>query len=49
MRRAKGIIVAVALALVVAAGAVIALPWSHDLDNQISIKPQESPESREYT
>jgi mono/diheme cytochrome c family protein len=43
LRRAKGIIVGVALALVIAAGGVIAFPWSHDLDNQISIKPQESP------
>jgi mono/diheme cytochrome c family protein len=29
--------------LVVVAGAVVALPWSHDLDNQVSIKPQEMP------
>jgi mono/diheme cytochrome c family protein len=24
-------------------GVVIALPWNHDLDNQVSIKPQENP------
>ena len=34
---------AVALGAVLAAGMVVALPWSHDLDDQISIKPQELP------
>lgn len=43
MRRAKGIIVGVALATVVAAGALVALPWTHDMDNQVSLKPQEMP------
>jgi mono/diheme cytochrome c family protein len=31
----------VVLASILVAGTVVALPWSHDLDNQASIKPQE--------
>ena len=41
MRAAKRVIILVAVAAVLGTGLVIALPWSHDLDNQISIKPQE--------
>lgn len=43
MRALKRVSLWVAAAAVVGAGAVIALPWNHDLDNQISIKPQEMP------
>jgi len=43
LRRAKRIIVAAALASVVLAGGLVALPWTHDMDNQLSIKPQEMP------
>ena len=43
MRGARRWIVVSALALIVGAGGVMAFPWTHDLDNQISIKPQEMP------
>ncbi len=43
MRAAKRIVMWVAAAAVLGAGVVIALPWTHDLDNQLSIKPQELP------
>lgn len=43
MRRAKRIIVGIALATVGLAGGLVALPWTHDMDNQIGIKPQEMP------
>jgi mono/diheme cytochrome c family protein len=39
--RKRRIVTIVVLASVLVAGTVIALPWTHDLDNQISIKPQE--------
>lgn len=43
LRPAKRIAVWVAVAAVLGTGVVVALPWTHDLDNQISIKPQEMP------
>jgi mono/diheme cytochrome c family protein len=43
LRAARHILVALAICAVGLTGVVIALPWTHDLDNQISIKPQENP------
>ena len=43
MRAAKRIGIWVAVAAVLGAGVVVALPWTHDLDDQISLKPQELP------
>ena len=43
MRAVKRTLVALSVGLVVITGVVVALPWSHDLDNQISIKPYEMP------
>lgn len=43
MRHVRRIAVWVAVAAVLGTGVVVALPWTHDLDNQISIKPQEMP------
>lgn len=43
MRATRRILVIVGVAVVLGAGVVIALPWTHDLDNQTSIKPQEMP------
>ena len=34
---------AVAVLSLLWAGGVVSLPWTHDLDNQVSIKPQEMP------
>ena len=37
------VVVAVALASVAWATGLVSLPWNHDLDRQVSIKPQEMP------
>jgi mono/diheme cytochrome c family protein len=39
--RRRRILAGIALGSVLIAGTVVALPWTHDLDNQPSIKPQE--------
>ena len=43
MRGVRRFLIAGAVALVVGAGGVTALPWTHDIDDQISFKPQEMP------
>ena len=43
MQAAKRLVLWVGLAAVLGAGLVVALPWTHDLDNQLSLKPQEMP------
>jgi mono/diheme cytochrome c family protein len=43
LRAARHLALAIGIGALGLTGVVIALPWTHDLDNQISIKPQENP------
>ncbi len=43
MGRARRALAVAAVALLVVTGALVAMPWSHDMEDQISIKPQELP------
>ena len=43
MRALRKLLVWAVVAMIVGTGVVVAMPWTHDLDDQVSIKPQEMP------